>query len=113
MKYKNILEFFNSFGTAPEYDFKFIPTRIKHLLGQGGCLLSKLLRTKSPEQQIYYNKKRCQQINDDVSTCGRWCIARILSMKMGYELDEFIQKVEDKEEETGKPPDILVCDWIK
>ena len=46
MKYKNIIEYFNSYGTAPEYDFKFIPTRIKHLLGQGGCLLSKLLKTK-------------------------------------------------------------------
>jgi hypothetical protein len=34
-------------------------------------------------------------------------------MKMGYELDDFIQKVEDKCEETGKPSDIIVCDWIK
>ena len=112
LKYKNIIEYFNSYGTKPEYDFKFIPTRIKHLLGQGGNQLAKLLRTKSPNQQIYYNKKRFQQIDDNVSTCGRWVIARILSMKMGYELDDFIQKVEDKCEETGKPSDILVCDWI-
>ena len=113
MKYKNIIEYFNSYGTKPEYDFKFIPTRIKHLLGQGGNQLAKLLRTKSPNQQIYYNKKKVQQINDDVSTCGRWCVARILSMKLGYELDDFIQKVEEKCEETDKPSDILVCDWIK
>jgi len=31
---------------------------------------------------------------------------------VGYELDDFIQKVDDKVEETGKPPDILACDWI-
>jgi len=34
-------------------------------------------------------------------------------MLVGYELDDFINKVDEKCEETGKPPDILVCDWIK
>lgn len=113
MKYGDILEYFNSYGTQMEYDFKFIPTMVKHLLGQGGNILTKLLKTKDPEQKIYYNKKKCQEINDNVNTCGRWVTARILAMLVGYELDDFINKVEEKVEETGKPPDILVCDWIK
>ena len=113
MKYGDIIEWWNSYGTKPEYDFKFIPTTIKHLLGQGGNLLTKLLNTRSKEQKLYYNKKKFQNLADGVNTCGRWCIARILAMLVGYELDDFIKKVEDKCEETGKPPDILVCDWIK
>ncbi|NBP02737.1 MAG: hypothetical protein EBU90_21975 [Proteobacteria bacterium] len=113
MKYNNVIEYFNSYGTKPEYDFKFIPTFVKHLLGQGGNLLTKLIKTKSGNQKVYYNKKKFQVINDSVNTCGRWVTARILAMLIGWELDDFINKVEDKMEETGKPSDILVCDWIK
>jgi hypothetical protein len=113
LKYGDILEWFNSYGTKPEYDFKFIPTTIKHLLGQGGNLLTKLLHTKRADQKIYYNKKKFQEINDSVNTCGRWVIARILAMLVGYELDDFIKKVEQKEDELGKPADILVVDWIR
>lgn len=114
MKYNNILEYFSSYGTQPQYDFKFIPPMVKHLLGQGGNLLINLLKnTKQKDQKVYYNKKRFQVIDDGINTCGRWCIARILAMLVGYELDDFINKVDEKCEETGKPPDILVCDWIK
>jgi hypothetical protein len=113
MRYKNVIEYFNPYGTLPEYDFKFIPTYIKHLLGQGGNLLTKLLKTKEPNQQIYYNKKKLQKINDNINTCGRWSVARIWAMLCGYELDDFIEKCEDKKKETGKPYDILVCDWVK
>jgi hypothetical protein len=113
MKYNNVIEYFNSYGSKPEYDFKFISTMIKHLLGQGGNLLTKLLKTKTKNQKIYYNKKKFQKINDSVNTCGKWCVARILAMKLGFELDDFINKVQSKKEETGKPTDILICDWIK
>jgi hypothetical protein len=113
LKYGNIVEWFNSYGTKPEYDFKFIPSFTKHLLGQGGNLLTKLLNTKDKGQKIYYNKKKFQKIGDGVNTCGRWVTARILAMLTGYELDDFINKVDEKVEETGKPPDILVVDWIK
>jgi hypothetical protein len=113
MKYGDIIEYFNSYGTKFEYDFKFIPTMVKHLLGQGGNLLTKLLKTKDKGQKIYYNKKKLQQINDNVNTCGRWVVARVLAMKLGWELDDFINKVDEKTSETGKPSDILACDWIK
>jgi len=33
-------------------------------------------------------------------------------MRIGWELDDFINKVDEKMDETGKPSDILVCDWI-
>ena len=113
LKYGDIIEYFNSYGTRPEHDFKFIPSLTKHLLGQGGNLLTKLLKTKRPNQKIYYNKKKLQKIADGVNTCGRHVIARALAMMVGYELDDYIKKVEDKVEDTGKPADILMVDWIK
>lgn len=110
----NIIEWWDSYGVKPDGQFRYINTISKHLLGQAGNPLTKLLKnTKQPNQNVYYNKRRFQTIDDNVNTCGRWCIARVLAMLVGYELDDFINKVDEKCEESGKPPDILVCDWIK
>ena len=113
VKYKNIIEYFNSYGTGTGYDFNFISRTVSRMLGQGRDDLLELLRTKEPHQELYYNKKRLQKNAEGINTCGRWVIARILSSKCGYELDDFIKKCEDKKKETGKPYDILVVDWIK
>jgi len=113
LKYKDILEWFDSYGVKPDGEFKYIPKMVRRMLGQDGNVLTKLLvNTKRPNQNVYYNKRRLQSGEDGINTCGRWCLARILAMRVGYELDDFIQKVDDKVEETGKPPDILACDWI-
>jgi hypothetical protein len=110
----NILEWWDPYGVKPDGQFRYINTITKHLLGQGGNPLTKLLKeTKRKDQKVYYNKRRFQIIDDRINTCGRWCVARVLAMLVGYELDDFINKVDEKCEETGKPPDILVCDWIK
>lgn len=115
MRYKNIYEWFDGYGVKFDGQFRYINTITKHLLGQGGNPLTKLLKdaTKKQGKKVYYNKRRFQVIDDNINTCGRWCVARILAMLVGYELDDFINKVDEKCEETGKPPDILVCDWIK
>lgn len=112
LKYGDVWEWFDSYGVRPDGEWKYIPTVIRNALGQGGNILTNLLKTKYPNAKIYYNKKKFQKNNDAVATCGRWCIARILAFQMGYELDDFINKVEEKVEETGKPSDILVVDWI-
>lgn len=113
LKYKNIIEWFDSYGVKPDGEFRYVPRFARVLLGQEGNTLTHLLKkTKLPGQSVYYNKRRLQSGKDGINTCGRWCIARILSMLVGYELDDFIEKVDAKVEETGKPPDILACDWI-
>ena len=110
----NTICWFDPYGVRPDGQFRYINTISKHLLGQGGNPLTKLLKhTKQPNQKVFYNKRRFQVIDDRINTCGRWCIACILAMLVGYELDDFINKVDEKCEDTGKPPDILVCDWIK
>lgn len=110
----NVIEWWDPYGVKPDGQFRYIDTIKKHLLGQGGNPLTKLLtNTKDKNQKVYYNKRRFQVLDDNINTCGRWCIARVLAMQVGYELDDFINKVDEKIEETGKPADILVCDWIK
>ncbi len=112
LKYKDVIEYFNSYGTGCGYDFKFIPDSVSRMLGQGRDDLLELMRTKRPDQKLYYNKKRLQNNADGINTCGRWVIARCLAGQCGYELDEFIKKCETKKKETGKPYDILAVDWI-
>ena len=114
LKYKDIIEWFDSYGVTVDGEFKYIPKIVRKMLGQDGNVLSHLLKkTKRPDQKVYYNKRRLQSGAENINTCGRWVIARILSMLLGFELDDFIVKVDEKMEETGKPSDILVCDWIK
>jgi hypothetical protein len=112
LKYKDVIEYFNSYGTFCGYDFKFIAASMCRMLGQGRDDLLELLRTKRPDQQLYYNKKKLQSDAEGINTCGRHVIARCLAAIVGYQLDEFIKKCEDKKRESGKPYDILVIDWV-
>jgi hypothetical protein len=113
LKYKNIIEWFDSYGMRPDGQFTYINNITKHLLGQGGNPLTKLLKNgKRKDQKVFYNKRRFQVTDNNINTCGRWCVARILAMRVGYELDDFIEKVDDKMAETKKPSDVLVVDWI-
>lgn len=110
----NVIEWFDPYGVKPDGQFRYIDTIKKHMLGQAGNPLTKLLtNTKDSNQAVFYNKRRFQVIDDNINTCGRWCIARVLAMQVGYELDDFINKVDEKIEETGKPADILAVDWIR
>lgn len=112
LKYKNIIEWFDPYGVRPDGEWNYIPSAIKHALGQGGNPLSKLLKTIEKGQKVYYNKRRIQSTKEGINTCGRWVICRILSAMLGWELDDFINKVDECCEENGKPSDIVVCDWI-
>jgi hypothetical protein len=111
-KYKNKIEWFDSYAEHPDGQLSFIPKVVKKMLGQNKNYLTKLLKTARDDQEIVYNNDKLQVLDDEIATCGRWCIARLLTMRLGYTLPEFLDLVKRKSTETGKPPDILICDWI-
>lgn len=113
MKYDNNIEWFDSYGENPDGALSFIPQQIKKMLGQNHHHLTRLLKTVKPDQKIIFNKKAFQVLKDGVNTCGRWVIARILTMRFGYTLPDFQELLKNKKKETGKPYDILITDWIK
>jgi hypothetical protein len=115
MRYADTIESFDSYGSGKlENEFKFIPKKIRQILGETTNYLQELLKkAKRDGFKIVYNRDRLQADHDGVNTCGRWCILRILMMKeMGYDLKSFCEFMDDTSEETGKPPDVLVCEWI-
>lgn len=106
------VEWFDSYSGKPDSELKFIPTAIKNMLGENKHHLTRLVKNTGGSRVIY-NKKRFQELNDGVDTCGRWTVARIMTAKLGYNLEDFAKKLDKISTETGKPYDIIVCDWVQ
>jgi len=108
MRKGNKYETFDSYGGSIDHELKFIPNSKKQYLGEDKNYLGGLLKG----HKIIYNKKKLQAENDNICTCGRHVIARILSFLMGWSLKDYQNKLKEVSEETGKPLDIILCDWI-
>ena len=90
LKYGNTIEWFDSYGVRPDGELSYISYKIKKMLGENTHYLTKLLKTKRPDQQVIYNKTKFQKLNDNIATCGRHVICRILLLKMlNKNLDEY------------------------
>ena len=94
----------------PSVDLNFINKIQNHLLGQDITFLNNLLNECKSRFNIIYNKKRFQKLQDNINTCGRWCILRIIMFKEFhldlYKFNTFIEKLE---KEYDYPPDIICC----
>ena len=60
-----------------------------------------------------FNNVEYQSKNCDVATCGRHVISRLICFNAGYNGDEYFKLIKKVEKSEKKPPDIIVCDWIK
>ena len=113
LKYNGLLEWFDGYGGKagkPDGELSFISKAMNIFLDQDDRYLTKIL--KESGRKIIYNKEPYQALQDGVNTCGKWVIARIMMMQFGYTLKDFQDKLKEKIIETGKPADILICDWI-
>jgi hypothetical protein len=106
-KNKNI-ECFDSYGGSIDHELHYIPNSMKKYLGEDKLYLGKLLKG----HKVIYNKKKLQSDNNGIATCGRHVIARILSFLCGWTLKDFQEKLKETSEETGKPYDVIMVDWI-
>lgn len=113
-RYGDTFESLDSYGCKLQNELKFIPQAIRQRLGETTDYMSKLVKTIGNDFDYVYNKDRLQANKDAVSTCGRWCILRILMMKeMNYDLQQFLDFIHEQSHATGKPLDVLVCDYVK
>lgn len=118
---KDVIEYYNSYGSKPSYELGFISKIKNAFLGQDEKHLNQLLnRTlKENKYDIIYNKTKFQKYSPSIQTCGRWCVLRILTMKQyGYTLEDFIDFINNEKEkykkvfEEKKLPKILWNDFI-
>jgi len=82
------IEFFDSYGLMVDDEKTFISKSFLNKSGQKHNYLSKLLY--ECEYPLEYNDKCLQSEEPQISTCGRWCVTRILSKHM--KLNDFIKK---------------------
>jgi hypothetical protein len=76
-KKRNVIHFFDSYGIFTDDELHFISKDKRIQLGESYAFLSKLI-LDSP-YQLDYNEKRLQSKASYISTCGKWCIVRLLS----------------------------------
>jgi hypothetical protein len=111
MKYGNTIENFDSYGYGIEKQKNFMTRMINKSLGQDKNYLTKLI-ARSPYKYVV-NKHQFQANGDDVNTCGRWTILRIITAKdLFMNLDEFTNMIKKASFQLKMPPDVLVTLWI-
>jgi hypothetical protein len=94
------IEVFDSYGTFPDDQLKYIPENYKKQSGQEHSLLTNLL-LKS-RCKIEYNHDKLQKFKENINTCGRWVAFRIICRKLP--LKKFVKLFKNKK----SPPDVLV-----
>ncbi|NBU34255.1 hypothetical protein EBZ38_12940 [bacterium] len=73
------IEYFDPYGEPPEGDKKWLSKQKLRRLDQDQPLLTRFLR--STGMKVYYNQHAFQQDRNDINTCGRWVVARLLLRK--------------------------------
>jgi hypothetical protein len=102
---KGHIEYFDSYGQAPEAQRRWLTKEQLEELGQGERYLYNLLSKSGIP--VYYNKVEYQKDKQDINTCGRWVAARLNNKNMSNA--EFNNFVKDSMKEYGvKTPD----DWV-
>lgn len=71
---QNIFEFFDPYGTKPDYQLTDIPMKLRNQFGLEHPKVAILLFDS--KRTVVYNNYKLQQMKDNVSTCGKWCVIR-------------------------------------
>lgn len=87
MRYDNIIEYFDSFGGKIDSPLNWNDKQTNIGLGQCAPYLTNLL--KKSNMNVIYNNKKYQNSDSEISTCGRHCCLRILTLLKGYDLDDY------------------------
>jgi len=108
----NIIYWFDSYGLKFDEELKYVSTIMKKLLGEEEHQMERLMRTcKSLGLKCDYNKHNFQSDNENVSTCGRWCVIALQMLKLKYTFDEIFEFFERNSFNKKKPFDVLAVDF--
>ena len=99
------IEYFDSYGDKPDAQRSWLSEEKLIQLDEAEPRLTELLRA-SP-YKVWYSTFPYQSDRSDVSTCGRWCVARLLCKELSNL--QFYNFVNDEMKENGiKSRD----DWV-
>jgi hypothetical protein len=112
---KNMITFFDSYSNKPDGQLRYIKAFWRKMLGQDDTYLTHLLKPKLLKgRKVVYNKNRLQSLKSGSGTCGRWCILWLLmSLGMGYNLDEFEKFIDKWKDALGLTRDELITHFVR
>lgn len=110
-KLNNQINFFDSYGGAPDSQLKWISEGQREELGQDRKTLTKLL--KNSGYKVNYNPVKYQEKDSDIKTCGRHCVMRIKKMLENKDLDDYLKFMEGIKKSTGMDYDEIVSFFIR
>ena len=92
-KYDNgrIVECFDSYGYRPDSEFEFIPKKIREKTNQMYPYLCKLLLDSG--YKIVYNNYRLQEKKENVNSCGRHVVSRLIYRDVP--IDEYVNMIKN------------------
>jgi hypothetical protein len=105
-KKNTTIEFYDPYSNFPDTQQKYIPEPFLSQSGQNVPVLSYLLINCNPKYQISYNQHKFQKFAQDIQTCGRWCLLRIICKDMN--LKDFSNFVFNSAKELGLSNDLFV-----
>lgn len=114
LRYGKTIEYFNSYGAKWDTDWKFINKMVRLILGQNTNEMTRLMdKAKQDGWNTVWNEKKFQKLDNNIQTCGRWCVLRIEMMKMGYTLKEFQDFVKKQSKEQKISTDYMVAKYVE
>ena len=109
LRRNNHFIFFDSYGYSPIQNLNFVSKKMNELLGQEKTDFSGLFKgLKKGSYTLEHNKKRFQKMDENINTCGRWCIVFISKFIQGYTLKDFQLWMEGEKKRTGYNYDEIV-----
>lgn len=88
-KQGNRIEFFDPYGINVDDELKWTDPSMRKQLHMDKPWLSKLLYESPPHYTLIYNQHPFQKRGNDINTCGRWCVLRLLFKNLS--LEQFVE----------------------
>jgi hypothetical protein len=91
-RYNNTISYFDSYGIKPDGELKNIPNSQRYELGEDQHYLINLL--KDTQFKITYNTHDLQSRDENINTCGKWCVAFTKAIFEGLTVDDFYDGIQ-------------------
>jgi hypothetical protein len=110
LKYNDTIEYFDSYGGYPDNPLKWNSDMTNNSLGQEPFLCRMFDNT---EKEVIFNPIKYQEDEDDVNTCGRHCVFRILNLlEKERELGQYYEIMKEIKKLTKSSYDDIVANMI-
>jgi hypothetical protein len=109
-----VIEFFDSYGGAPDTQLRWTPQQTRMGLGITRPFLTSLLKkAESDGFDIIHNKMDYQSENPEIATCGRHCCMRIKMLDdKNLTLDEYNKEMKQLRKNSDMTYDEIVSQVI-